>query len=41
MNYWLSDGLGLRLDFRDNVISGGGSLIRLRGGVVLGFAIWL
>ena len=37
MNYWLSEGFGLRMDFRDSKIRGGGSLIGLRGGVVLGF----
>jgi hypothetical protein len=37
MNYWLSEGLGLRFDFRDYEVRGGGRLIGLRGGVVLGF----
>lgn len=36
-NYWFSQGLGLRFDFRDNVVRGGGSLAGLRGGVVIGF----
>jgi hypothetical protein len=37
MNYWLSEGLGLRFDLRDYEVRGPGRLIGLRGGVVLGF----
>jgi hypothetical protein len=36
LNYWLSDGFGLRFDLRDHV-NGNGSFVGLRGGVVLAF----
>jgi opacity protein-like surface antigen len=36
LNYWLSDGFGLRFDLRDHM-NGNGSFVGLRGGVVLAF----
>jgi hypothetical protein len=36
LNYWLSDGFGLRFDLRDHV-NGSGSFVGVRGGVVLAF----
>jgi hypothetical protein len=37
VNYWLSEGLGLKADFRDYYVRGGGNSIGLRGGIVFGF----
>jgi hypothetical protein len=37
VNFWLSNKFGLRADLRDHIGTAGGSMIGLRGGLVLGF----